>query len=438
MTHTFKNQLFFALIGIALALCFTFFGMQTFILVGGLVFIYLSFLNPNYSLGLLIIAIPFIEPEYMLMVMLMVIFFYGLHYINEGRTHPLHYNIQGFLLLFVVLVIFTTFFSVSIKASQRDFILHILSLGILFVMINREHTKKDIHILYVCFIGAGIISAVYGIYQMIIRVPMGSGWVDPSINPNVVSRVYATFENPNIFALFLLFVLPITLSLFYTSKKIESKIIFGTSWLLMVMALVFTFSRGGYLAFSIGLLLFIILTNPKNIIGLTIIGVLSIPLLPPVIWERILTIGSATDSSNYYRLVLWNGAFDMIQDYWHLGTGLGYASFREVVPRYFSEMSPYHLHNTFLQFFVETGVLGITLLILLILMIIKITLKVIGNEKDNYVKNTTAALLAAFVSIFIHGMFEHLLFNPKIIVYFWILIGLILINYKFYKSRGKL
>jgi undecaprenyl pyrophosphate phosphatase UppP len=66
-------------------------------------------------------------------------------------------------------------------------------------------------------------------------------------------------------------------------------------------------------------------------------------------------------------------------------------------------------------------------------------MQVIGNVSDEYIKNVTAGLIAGFISLLIYGFFEHVLFNPKIIVYFWLTIGFILMNYKYYKkNRGLL
>jgi len=92
---------------------------------------------------------------------------------------------------------------------------------------------------------------------------------------------------------------------------------------------------------------------------------LSIQLTDPAWWRRMETISTyRQDSSAVARLEYWQAALEIARDY-PLGIGLG--NFHQVVQQYMPELKQQRsAHNTYLACLAETGWLGFTVFILLL------------------------------------------------------------------------
>jgi len=84
------------------------------------------------------------------------------------------------------------------------------------------------------------------------------GFSDMYIYATKIRRVYFVFDSPTTLANTLALVMPIAIFLFITEEKKIQKIAYGVSLLLMVAAIIFTFSRGIWVAIIFTILLFVI------------------------------------------------------------------------------------------------------------------------------------------------------------------------------------
>ncbi len=97
-------------------------------------------------------------------------------------------------------------------------------MGFMFVLVNSIKTKKDFNILITFLVIAATLVALYGLYQYKVGgVDMEDKWVDAANNPDVKTRVFSVFGNPNILAEYLIMIIPISISLFWYSKKLHKK-----------------------------------------------------------------------------------------------------------------------------------------------------------------------------------------------------------------------
>ena len=157
--------------------------------------------------------------------------------------------------------------------------------------------------------------------------------------------------------------------------------------------------------------------------------------MPTSILQRISTLASLQDSSIFYRVNLLYMAMDILRDYWLFGIGVGYIAFQEISPYYIKTMAPYHTHNTYLQIGIELGVIGLAVFLLLILSIFRMGVGGVVNSKNRYDKYLTAAYISSLSAILVHGIAEHVLYNPKIILFFWFVVGMNLCNYNIFKGE---
>jgi O-antigen ligase len=326
-------------------------------------------------------------------------------------------------ILFLLLSIFTirTVFSVDRSGSIRDFVLNVGSIVFIFLWtqlkIDREKFRKIVYFL----LFTAFLSGLYGIVQYIIGVPMESGWVDP--NSGIETRVFATFENPNIFAEYLIMIIPVGYAVMLREKKFKNRILTLGMGGAIFASLLFTFSRGGWLGAAAGAFLFLFMYQLSMLLKFIPVALMGLMILPASILSRIASIGSLQDASNFYRMQIWEKSVEIIKDYPLTGVGLGFNSFRKISAKYITEADPYHAHNTYLELAVEVGIIGLAMVIFLGLKMMGMVHHILKVDKYNGV--LMLGFFAGLISLMVHGMAEHVLYNPKIILLFWFYVGCI-------------
>lgn len=393
---------------------------------------------PIYGLAAYILATPFMSHTKLLLFGGFIIFTYILKIIKEGSFRFKSSPINIFIFLFAFIVIANTVLSVDPAGSFRDFSIHMVSLGLMFILLHSKKTKKDIYLLSLVFVIASVLVSFHGIYQFLIDIEMESGWVDMSQNHYINTRVFSTFENPNLLAEYLLIIIPISIAFAFYSKDVYKKILFIMATGIMLLTIGLTYSRGGWLGLMVAIIVFLLLTSIKTLLLLIPIGALGILFSPASILQRIKTIGNLQDSSNFYRYNLWSMSLNILRDFWYSGLGIGYLPFfRKISPLYLGPIAPYHTHNTFLQVAVETGIVGLIIFAGLTLTLIKTAISVILQTKSKFIKIFTASYTAGLSGILLHGLVEHILYNPKIIITFWLIIGMITGLYRIHQENGQ-
>lgn len=330
--------------------------------------------------------------------------------------------------LFVIAIIISTITSIDPKGSLRDLVFHLISIAFVFVIINNIKNKKDLNILLTIMVITATFSALYGIYQYKIGLKMAGRWIDEEGNLGIVTRVFSVFDNPNVLAEYLIMVAPISIALFLNSRKLHKKLIFLLTTFILVAGLALTYSRGGWLGFIFGILLFIILVEKRLLLIFIPLGLLALPFFPSTILTRIKSIMDFGDSSNTSRFGIWLVTINIIKDNWISGIGLGSNPFRNAYRHYTKgSFVYYHAHNTYLQTAAEMGVPGLVVLSILIFILYKYSIKNLIKGKDNWIKFVAGGILSGLFAVFVHSFVDSIFFMPKTIITFWTLISFILV-----------
>ncbi|OPZ85139.1 MAG: O-Antigen ligase [bacterium ADurb.Bin429] len=191
-------------------------------------------------------------------------------------------------------------------------------------------------------------------------------WVEP-----LAWRVQSTWENANFYAAFLLLTLPLLAVFARVAPRRDERAGYLLVMFLGLVALVLTQSRGGLLAFLLGLLAFApawLWAEGKlssKAIGLLAAGFVlfvGIVLLSPL-GKRVLDpeVRARQLHSQMFRVYTWQSDLRMIQDRPLLGFGPG--TFASVFGRYQIAGYTRHGHHIYLQAAVETGLLGLAALL---------------------------------------------------------------------------
>jgi O-antigen ligase len=424
-----KNiSLFF--LGIFFAIICNKIGIFLFVeIILGIVSTYFIFRFYEIGIYIFVLGIPFFPDKITVLVLLLTVISGMIRWAlyEEFTFNKNKYNI--ILVLLVLIFIINTILSVNVMGSIRDLLINVLSIGLMLTMINNIESEKVINRVFYLIIITSFFTAIYGIIQYIIGIPMESGWVDPKSNISI--RVFSAFENPNLFAEYLILVIPITIAKFISSDM-KYKIIYFIALLTQLIVLGLTFSRGGWLGLIVSLGVFVLLMKRNLIFKLIPIGLVSLLIMPNSILVRMKSIVDLSDSSNFYRLQIWKESINIIKDFFITGVGLGFESFRTISNLYIKDFSPFHAHNTYLELTIEIGIVGLIIFLALLVL----SFFDVKNQCNNKNKIYTVALMSGIIGIFVHGVAEHVLYNPKIIFEFWLVLGLLItMNIKFMKVR---
>lgn len=228
---------------------------------------------------------------------------------------------------------------------------------------------------------------------------------------------FGPFVNRNHYAGFTGMLIPLTLGLAFTRKRRERKILFGFFALIMAVSLFFSLSRAGIISFFAGISVFGLFLSwdkfraKKRWALAVFIFVLFLYLfylgIDPVI-DRFYE----TDITREARFAVWTETLNAFKDFYLTGSGLG--TFMNVFLFYSPEAaitSIYdHAHNDYLEFILETGIIGTVLLLLFLFFFFR---SVSGGSWDGRKGIFKISMLSSITTIAVHSIFDFNLHIPS-------------------------
>ena len=249
-----------------------------------------------------------------------------------------------------------------------------------------------------------------------------------------VYRSTGTFSNPNKLAAFLMIGVIISFGLVFI-KELKPLIKFFLILIFLVtsLGLASSFSRGGWVAAIIGLMVVVYYHRKWNylwyFLGLLIVAILVISIKVPQLWavvfERFGSIFTMSDASSSARISLIRSAIWMWQDHPILGVGL--RGFPELYYDYIDPLMPHYLadvresHALQAEILSEQGLVGFTISIWLFLTILIHGIRSIKIIKNIYIKNIQIAFVALYVAYIVSFAISTDINNNL----FWVTIGMI-------------
>jgi O-antigen ligase len=299
---------------------------------------------------------------------------------QEESPLPRYLVVGAFALLFAMIVSTVTAFSVN--TSIKELIKWIEFVAVLLLGAKYLRTRRQIWTLVVIMLLAGISQAFYGYAQDFFNLG------PQSFIRNGGLRVYGTFNQPNPYAGYINMSLPIALSLMLLGRNWATRILTGTGTLILGVAEYLTLSNGGEIAISAAVALILIVGFPQlrklaaiaGVAALGLIAALTAGIIPMRLTKPILnklglvaisfTAPSPQNYSTAERLAHWLAGIGMFLD--HPFTGVGIGNYGIVYAHYHVGIfvnSLDHAHNYYINISAETGVIGLTAFIFLIVAI---------------------------------------------------------------------
>ena len=256
----------------------------------------------------------------------------------------------------------------------------------------------------------GSVCAAFGILQYFFG-ELDLAWVDGVRFFDIGGRVCSFFDNPNILAIYLLFVFPMALcAAMDRGRSVPRRCFFFIGALCMLLCIVFTWSRGAWLGALLSLVLLFLFHSPTTTKALLLgspFAFCALPFLPQNVIRRFLSIGDLTESSIRYRLYTWQGVLDMIGAH-PFGIGVGEAAFKSVYPHYAKSgiETVMHAHQLLLQITLELGWVGCAVFLLI----------VVSALLCGFGRRRSMGAPYALCGVLVMGCFDHIWYAPAMLV----------------------
>lgn len=340
-----------------------------------------------------------------------------------------YFSINKYIVIFAFVYLAATFMSVTFSGSLQSGLLIVVFTLFCIVFQNAVTSKRQIDLVIQVLIFAGVAVSLFGIYQYIFYSPdSADAWIDSDMFSNITKRVYSTLENPNVLSEYLLLIIPFSGAAVLTGKSWRTRLLFLGCTAIMVLCMIFTFSRGGYLGLIVAVGIFLIILDSRFLI-LGIIGIIVLYfILPDTIIGRFASIGDLSDGSTSYRVSIWIGTLAMLHDYWLSGIGPSTAAFNLVYPAYsYNTITAPHSHNLFLQIICDCGITGIILFFMILFQFFRTTATAVSKEKDKDSRIYLIASISSICGFLLQGMTDYSFYNFRVMLMFWIVLALGLI-----------
>ncbi len=393
--------------------------------------------------AILLIVAPFTNTSLIGVILIACGGFWALLTISEIKTNQIT-AIHLWIFFYWLVSVIATAFSPLKMSSLSGLIKYSLYLT-LFALGARIFRKTQIiSWISTTFLLISLIVSSYGIRQQFIGVTPLATWTDPTSPTADVTRVYSYLGNPNLLGGYLLPGVALSLGALILWKTIPQKALALVILLTNTACIYFTGSRGAWLALIALFITFFFSLNywwaeyfspfwrkwlvPIIFACFAVLVVVALIVVEPLRIRVLSMFSWRGDSSNNFRINVWYAVFQMMRDYPITGIGVGNQVFNQIYPLYmktnYTALSSYSI---FLEIPLETGLLGITFFMGILVSVCKSAIAQIklfkGQNQERGI--WIIATLAALVGLATQGVFDTVWFRPQINTLWWLLIGVI-------------
>jgi putative inorganic carbon (HCO3(-)) transporter len=339
-------------------------------------------------------------------------------------------RINGWLLAVLGVAVLATGFSPVPVAAFKGLLKLVSYLGVYALMRELLVVSPRWWDRIVAALLAGeLITSVIGIRQLYADTGALARWSDANSVARGTVRIYSTLGNPNLLGGFLLPILPLAVVALLRWQGRLRRLFALTCLALGLIALVLTYSRGAWMGMvaalgSLALLLLLRGTRhwPPLVrrllpIAVLVLGGLALAVLvarvEPLRVRVLSLLAGREDSSNNFRLNVWQSALEMVQDRPWLGIGPGNNAFNLIYPLYqqpkFNALSAYSIP---LELLVEAGIPGLLTAVGLFLSSLRIGLSQWHSSAP--LALPCLASVAIFLGLGLQGLTDTIFFRPEV------------------------
>ncbi len=287
-----------------------------------------------------------------------------------------------------------------------------------FVLLNVIRTPSRAF-LVACGLFAGAAAAGLA-NSVVVASALANHTYQVSQSPPVV--VYMT---ANAVALFVVPLVALAGSLALHGRGVER--VCGALFLVLgIVVTVLSFSRGGYVALAMVVTGLALSHRRRHLmLGLAVLATGGLALVAPIRTRVLIETQNVYGNTVASRIDLWTATVQLLRERPLFGAGL--AGFPERIKPYFThlhtEANFIYPHNIVLNFWVETGLLGLLSMAWIIGVAVLVTWRGLTQVTKSWRPYELGALLA-MVAVVVHGMVDVPFFKNDLSLEFWTLLGL--------------
>lgn len=357
--------------------------------------------------------------------------------------HPVQWARSIFVLLSYILILFVPMlYADDNTASYTTFInfaKDIIGGVIVVILIQRPSSLRNaVWPIIIAGIVMGTISVIQSTTGDFTNQYGGFGRWQQAVSGEVISnRVSGPYINPNAYAQVMVVIMAISLSRFLHEKNIGLRLIAGWSSLVCIAAIIFTYSRGGFLTL-IATLGILFVQNRSRVfpIFLTfVIGASLLQFLPSDYGGRVATLfeiggsqGSQINDPSFRGRMSENlAAWRMFSDNPYFGVGLGHYKIQYQDYSRQIGLDPRRVGRTpaslYMELLAEQGLVGTSVFALLIYLVFsglvraRIQFARLGMHDNAHI---AMSLIAALVGYLVQATVKNSAYSNV----FWLLIGM--------------
>ena len=319
--------------------------------------------------------------------------------------------------LFIISIIISVIFSMDKKTSLSE--LYKYALGIMLFIFALSLSEKNKGRLIRVIVFSGFIIGILAINQYLFGFSHLASYIKKQNITNTFvldyisyRRAFFPFVTPNALAGYLAMIIPlIFVKITEKNDRKDNKDV----WLILLVtsiALFLTKSLSAVFALTSGILIFLYLKRGASKKSLWAYWI-TLALL--IILFLLRTACAKEQASPLFsisqRLIYWQDTWGVIKSSPLVGIGIGNLNIK---------LSQY-AHNSYLQLWAETGILGLVSFGWLLITIFK---SAINNIKNNPNQKKYALLITACIIFLIQNLFDFTFFLPEVSFIWWALLGL--------------
>jgi O-antigen ligase len=348
-------------------------------------------------------------------------------------------------------------------AEIQDLIGFISTYFVVLYLVKDE--RQIVRLLKVMLIVSGMV-ALFGIFQIFqgaswITSFMASGWgnflnaswMDTVLETKnyywgdgtTTTRIVGTFFNPDYYAAYLGYGISLVLGLIACRDVARrEKFFLWIVFIITLINLIFTYSRGGWLSFGVVVLFFIFMLFRERKLRFFKFSMLSgIGLLLFIIFiklinfggdiaERVQTFPGRAQSDP--RWIIWGVFLEKIKE--HPFLGHGYSGTFEVPG--FPWLHEVHAHSLYLQVVFIMGIVGLGCLLLLLTVYFRTVWNLYHRSAEGVMKSVLLGILGCIVWFIVHNGVDYCFFHLKNGMMFWSVLGLAMAVYRIQTKNYKI
>jgi len=317
-----------------------------------------------------------------------------------------------FLSIFALLSVLSLFNSgVYIHKSLRALFSKWFELIMIFLVVQDTlNSRKRIRNVIIILLSIAGLLGIDGLVQKILGVEF------LRLRDDNLLGITASFNHYNDFGTYLVCVLPIAICSIFSNVKIKIKLILAGLGILLATCLLFTFSRGAWLAF-IGSFIAILILSRKFKVTVPIIFLFIIILIifTPFRERTLFTFENTGDAD---RLLIWRVSATIMKENPFLGKGVN--TFMDYFGQYYPRRNATYAHNCYLQMWAETGIFALLSFLIFLIILLKKSIRSFRANNDYLL----LGLISAIFGFLIYSFFDTPLYSLQLSCLFWYLLGI--------------